>query len=267
MPTDDVLFEREGRVATITLNRPEKLNALTGEMMGRLHDCWEEVRRNDQIWVAILTGAGDRAFCTGRDLMAAAPGGPEYHRIRKEHGLPTDDDGLDFFLPLNLWKPVIAAINGYCLAGGFALALACDIRIASETARLGTASSRRGLVAGGGQTQRLIRYLPFGIAMEMLLYSDAIEAKRLLHFGLVNAVVPPESLQVTAREWAERLCEMAPLAVRATKEAAYRGGLEMTFEEGRKLEAQHYNRMLETEDVLEGARAFAERRTPNYRGR
>ncbi|HEY7294641.1 MAG TPA: enoyl-CoA hydratase-related protein [Dehalococcoidia bacterium] len=267
MAAEDVLFERDGRIATITLNRPEKLNALTGEMMARLQECWEEVRRDDTIWVAVITGAGERSFCSGRDLMASAPGGPEYHRIRKERGLPADDDGLDHFLPLNLWKPVIAAINGYCLAGGFALALACDIRIASENARLGTSSSRRGLVAGGGQTQRLVRYLPFGIAMELLLYSDAVEATRLQQFGLVNAVVPLESLQATAREWAERLCEMGPLALRATKEAAYRGGLEMTFAEGRRLEATRYNEMLETEDVLEGARAFAERRQPNFRAR
>jgi len=265
MASDDVLFERSGRIATITLNRPAKLNALTGEMMGRLHDCWEIVRKDDKIWIAIVTGAGDRAFCSGRDLLAAAPGGPEYHRTRKELGLPMDDDGLSHFLPLNLWKPVIAAINGYCLAGGFALALACDVRIASDTAKLGTSSSRRGLMAGGGQTQRLTRYLPFGIALEMLLYSEAIEAKRLLHFGLVNAVVPQENLMETAIEWAERLCEMGPLAVRATKEAAYRGGLEMTFNDGMKLESTLYNKILETEDVLEGARAFSERRKPVFR--
>jgi enoyl-CoA hydratase/carnithine racemase len=266
MAEEDVLFQRSGRIATITLNRPAKMNSLTGEMMGRLSQIWETVRNDDKIWVTVITGAGDRAFCSGRDLMAAAPGGPEYHRTRKELGLPTDDDGLSHFLPVDLWKPVIAAINGHCLAGGFALALACDIRIASENAKLGTSSVKRGLLAGGGQTQRLARYLPFGVALEMLLYSDSIDAQRALHYGLVNAVVPQAELTATAQDWAERLCENGPLAVRATKEAAYRGGLEMTFAEGMKLESRLYNKMLETEDVLEGARAFAERRKPNFRG-
>jgi len=266
MPEDDVLFERKGHIATITLNRPAKMNSLTGEMMGRLNECWTEVRDNDRIWVAVITGAGERAFCSGRDLMAAAPGGPEYHRTRKELGLPEDDDGLGYFLPLNLWKPVIAAVNGHCLAGGFALALACDIRIGSENAKLGTSSAKRGLVAGGGQTQRLARYLPFGVALEMLLYSDSIDAERALRYGLLNAVVPPSELMPTATDWAERLCDNGPLAVRATKEAAYRGGLEMTFRDGLALESRLYNQILETEDVLEGARAFAERRKPNFRG-
>jgi E-phenylitaconyl-CoA hydratase len=162
---------------------------------------------------------------------------------------------------------VIAAVNGHCLAGGFALALACDLRLASENARLGTSSVNRGLLAGGGQTQRLVRYLPFGIAMEMLLYGQPLDAQRALQYGLVNAVVPIEQLRATAQDWAERLCECAPLAVRATKEIAYRGGFELPFSEAMKLENRRYNDMLETDDVLEGARAFAERRPPQYRGR
>lgn len=266
MALDDVLFAQDGHIATITLNRPAKMNALTGEMMARLHDLWGRVRDDDSIWVAIVTGAGERAFCSGRDLMAAAPGGPEYHRIRKDAGIETEGV-IDTFLPVNIWKPVIAAINGYCLAGGFALALACDLRIASDNAMLGTSSAKRGLLAGGGQTERLVRYLPFGVALEMLFYSDSIEARRLLHFGLVNTVVPLPDLAATARTWAERLCEVGPLAVRAAKEAAYRGGLDMTFPDAMGLENRLYNKMLETEDVLEGQRAFAERRKPNFQGR
>jgi len=266
MPTSDVLFEQDGPIATITINRPEKMNALTGEMMQHLHDLWARVREDESIWVAIVTGAGDRAFCAGRDLTAAAPGGPEYHRIHKAAGINTEGV-LDLFLPLNVPKPVIAAINGYCLAGGFALALACDLRLASENARLGTSSTIRGLFAGGGQTERLVRYLPFGIALEMLFYSEAVEAKRLLHFGLVNAVYPQAELLPAARDWARRLCEVGPLAVRATKEAAYRGGLDMTFSEALALENRLYNQILETEDVLEGQRAFIERRKPQFKGR
>src|SRR5579883_2978111 len=120
MTSDDVLFSQDGPIATITLNRPEKMNALTAEMMYRLRDIWARVREDDAIWVAIITGAGERAFCSGRDLMAAAPGGPEYHRINKDAGVNTEGV-LDIFLPLDVPKPVIAAIHGYCLAGGFAL--------------------------------------------------------------------------------------------------------------------------------------------------
>lgn len=266
MTLADVLFERRGRVATITLNRPAKMNSLTSAMMDRLGEIWREVRDDDGIRVAVITGAGDRAFCSGRDLMAGAPGGPEYHRARKAAGEPTEDTGLEQMLPTELWKPVIAAVNGHCLAGGFALALACDIRLASENAQLGTSSASRGLVAGGGQSQRLVRYLPFGIAMELLLYGHSIDAGRALRYGLVNAVVPQSDLAATAHEWAERLCDNAPLATAANKEAGYRGGFELTFAEGMRLENRLYNQMLETDDVLEGARAFAERRKPQYRG-
>jgi enoyl-CoA hydratase/carnithine racemase len=266
MSSDDVLFEQDGPIATITLNRPDKMNALTAEMMYRLRDLWAQVREDERIWVAIITGAGDRAFSAGRDLMAAAPGGPEYHRINKDAGVSTEGV-LDIFLPLEVPKPVIAAINGYCLAGGFALALACDLRLASENAKLGTSSTVRGLLAGGGQTERLVRYLPFGVALEMLFFSEQIEAHRLLHFGLVNAVFPQAELLPAARDWARRLCEVGPLAVRATKEAAYRGGLDMPFAEARKLEDKLYDLMLESEDVVEGQRAFAEKRPAVFRGR
>jgi len=266
MAVDDVLCTQSGHVATITLNRPARMNSLTAEMMTRLGDLWQQIHDTDELWVAIITGAGERAFCSGRDLMAGAPGGPEHHRARKAAGMPTEDTGLEHFLP-RMWKPVIAAINGHCLAGGFALALACDIRIASENAKLGTSSAKRGLMAGGGQSQRLVRYVPFGIALEMLLYSDSIEAPRALQYGLVNAVVPIERLATTAQDWAERLCANGPLAVRAAKQAAYRGGIELPFEAGMQLENRLYNEMLETDDVLEGARAFAERRPPQFRGR
>ena len=267
MASTDILVERDGGIATITLNCPEKMNALTSEMMARLGEIWAEVRDDDAIRVAVITGAGDRAFCSGRDLMAGAPGGPEHLRARKAAGEEPQDTGLEKMVPTELWKPVIAAINGHCLAGGFGIALACDIRIASENARLGTSSPNRGLVAGAGITQRLPRYLPFGIAMELLLYGASIDAPRALQYGLVNAVVPAPELLSTAREWALRLCSNAPFAVRKTKEVAYRGGFEMPLREGLALESRFYNQALETDDVREGARAFAERRAPHFQGR
>ena len=263
LPVD---FERRGQIALITLNRPEKLNALDGAMMRRLGEIWREFRDADDLRVAIVTGAGDRSFCSGRDLGAAAPGSPEYHRQAREREEDEEAPGSGF-TPTGIWKPIIAAINGHCLAGGFALALACDLRIASENAMIGTSAAKRGLLAGGGQIQRLARYVPFGRALEMLLFSDSIDARTAYEIGLVNRVVPLPDLLPTALSWAERLCENAPLALQATKEVAYRGVFDMTFEEAMRLEGRFYNRILETEDVLEGARAFAERRKPEFKGR
>jgi E-phenylitaconyl-CoA hydratase len=263
MPVD---FELRGRVALLTLNRPEKMNALDAEMMEQLAGYWRRVRDDDDIWVAVITGAGDRAFCSGRDLLAGAPGSPEYHRARLARGEPVEPREIGY-APDNIWKPIIAAVNGYALAGGFALALACDLRIAAETARLGSMAVKRNLLGGGGQTQRLTRYVPFAKALELLLFGDPISAAEAERIGLVNLVVPQAELLPTAFAWAERLCRNGPLAVRATKEAAYRGGLEMSFREGLRLEGTLYNQMLETEDVIEGARAFAERREPVWKGR
>jgi enoyl-CoA hydratase/carnithine racemase len=261
-----VEFEQRGRVALLTLNRPEKMNALDAHMMEQLDQAWQRIRDDDDIWVAIVTGAGDRAFCYGRDLLAGAPGSPEYHRARLERGEQVEPREMRY-APDNIWKPVIAAVNGYALAGGFALALACDFRIAADTARIGSMAVKRNLLGGGGQTQRLTRYVPFAKALELLLFGDHISAAECERIGLVNKVVSQEELLPTAFEWADRLCRNGPLAVRATKEAAYRGGLDMTFRDGMRLEGTFYNQMLETDDVLEGARAFAERREPVWKGR
>lgn len=260
-----VEFEQRGHIVLLTLNRPEKMNALDEQMMDQLAAYWQRVRDEDDIWVAIITGTGDRAFCAGRDLLAGAPGSPEHHRAQLAKGEPVAPRELHY-TPEGIWKPIIAAINGYALAGGFALALACDLRIASETARLGSMAVKRGLLGGGGQTQRLPRYVPFAKALELLLFGDHVPAAELERIGLVNKVVPQAELLPTALDWAERLCRNGPLAVRATKEAAYRG-LELGLREGMRLEGELANRMLETEDVLEGQRAFAERREPVWQGR
>jgi enoyl-CoA hydratase/carnithine racemase len=241
------------------------MNALDAGMMKSLEQTWAEFRDDDDLRVAIVTGAGERAFCSGRDLAAGAPGSPEYYREARARGEEPPPAGSDFE-PHGIWKPIIAAINGHCLAAGFALALCCDLRIASENAMLGTSSAKRGLLAGAGQTQRLARYVPFGRALEMLLFSDSVDAQTAYEIGLVNKVVPLPDLVPTAMDWAQRLCENGPLALQATKEAAYRG-VEMPLDEGLKLESELYNQILLTDDVLEGARAFAERRKPDFRGR
>ena len=162
---------------------------------------------------------------------------------------------------------MIAAINGHCLAAGLALALGADVRIASPNATFGTMAAKRGIVAGGGQTQRLARYIPFGVAMEMILFGERIGAERAERIGLVNALVPQAELMATAMEWAERLCANGPLAIRAMKRLAYEGGWGMHFRDGMRLEAQLYQEVQVTEDASEGARAFAEKRAPRFQGR
>ncbi len=254
--------ELRGRTLLITLNRPEKMNALNQEMMEGLAQAWQRVREDDDIWVAILTGAGDRAFCSGRDLFAGTQGSWEYHRERLARGEAVEPRRLEY-TPEGVWKPVIAAINGYALAGGFALALACDIRIAADTARIGSMAVKRNLLAGG-QIVRLTRYVPFGKALELLMLGDHISAQEAERLGIVNAVVPQAELLDTAFAWAERICRNGPLAVRATKEVAYRA-LELPFREALRLEGEFYNKMLETEDVVEGHRAFQERREPVWK--
>lgn len=254
--------EQRDRVLLITLNRLEKMNALSPQMMDQLGEIWQRVRDDDSIWVAIITGAGDRAFCSGRDLFARGPGSPEYHRERLERGEVAQPRVLSY-TPANIWKPVIAAVNGYALAGGMALALACDFRIAADTARLGSMAVKRNLLASG-QITALTRSINFSKALEFLMFGDHVSATEAEALGIVNLVVPQAELIPTAMQWADRLCRSGPLALRATKEVAYRGR-EMGFRESVALEGELYNRMLETEDVMEGHRAFKERRDPVWK--
>lgn len=258
-------IEREGPIVTVTLNRPERMNALNPEMFRGLAEFWPEFDADDELHVAILTGAG-RAFCAGRDLVRATV--MEDEQIRARMRLEAGETGAGFSAD-RVWKPVIAAINGWCLAGGFALALSCDFRIMAEGARIGSMAVRRGLVPGGGQVQRLMRYVPFGKALELLLRGNHIDADEAYRIGLANAVVPPDQLMPTARAWAEEMVANAPLALRATKRAAYEGALDAqgTFRSGMQLESQLYVDVLQSEDAAEGTRAFAEKRQPVYRGR
>jgi E-phenylitaconyl-CoA hydratase len=261
MPVDTDLI---GRTLVITLNRPEKMNSLNHELMEGLEDAWTRVREDDDVWVAVVTGAGERAFCSGRDLFAGTPGSWEHHAERLEQGEQAAAREYRWS-PDGVPKPVIAAINGYALAGGLALALACDLRLASETARIGSMAVKRNLL-GGGQIVRLTRYVPFAKALEILLLGDHITAAEAERIGLVNAVVPPDQLLPAALDWAERIARNGPLAVRATKEVAYRA-LDLPHTEAGRLEWQAYDRMLETEDVREGHLAFKERREPVWKGR
>ena len=257
-----IRIDRDGRTVTVTLDRPEHLNALNPAMFADLARFWEEFEADERLHVAIVTGAGERAFCTGRDLVRPTALSDEQARQRT-----ADPDAV--FGPDRISKPVIAAINGWCLAGGFALALACDLRIMAEGARIGSLAAKRGLVSGSGQVQRLVRYIPFGSAMELLLRAHHIDAAEAYRVGLVNAVTPPDKLLPLARAWAEEIAGNAPLAVRANKRAAYGGGLNAggAFRAGLAQELQLYEQVLHTEDVAEGMRAFAEKRPPVWRGR
>ncbi len=252
-------YKKEGRIATFTINRPEAMNAMNVEAARELHEAMVDFRDDSELWVGIITGAGERAFSAGADIKDMLP-------FMKEHrdspwAMPaTPMRGLE------LWKPLIAAINGLALGGGLEIALACDIRIAAENARLGTPEITIGLIPGWGGTQRLPRMLPWCKAAEILLMGRPIDAQEAYRIGLINKVVPLDKLMATAKEWAEVICQAAPLAVRAAKEAMIRG-CNMTLEEGLRLENSLDSYLVGTEDFAEGTTAFVEKRKPAYKAK
>lgn len=261
----DVLYERRRRLAIITLNRPEALNALNMSLRKELLDAFITFRDDPDAWVAIVTGSGDRAFSAGADLKEMSAG--RQAEVRGEAVDPFwEPERVALNRGLTLWKPVIAAINGYCLAGGLELALACDMRIAVEHARFGLTEVLRGILPGGGGTQRLPRIVPFGIAMQMMLTGEHIDAAEAYRIGLVNKVVPAAKLLEEAEALAERICANAPLSTRAIKESAYRGS-EAPLEEGLRIEALLSRILRTTEDSREGPKAFAEKRPAEFKGR
>lgn len=251
-----VIYEKKGHIAIITLNRPEALNALNADLHRELHEAMVDFRDNDDLWVAILTGTGDRAFSAGADIKGFQPGTGEVSRRSDEPPVRAD----------TIWKPVIAAIHGYCLGGGLELALTCDIRIAANNAQLGQPEVNIGFMAGGGGTQRLPRFIPRAVAAEILLTGNRINAEEALRWGLVSRVVPRDRLMSTAMEIAETVCQRGPLGIRATKEAIIRG-YDMTLPDGLYLETEKVAYVRTTDDFMEGARAFAQKRTPDYKGK
>ncbi len=256
-----VLYEKRERIAYVTINRPEAMNAINRDVREGLGQAFEDFRQDQEAWVAILTGAGEKAFSAGADLKEMS------QRFQAGGDDPFWAPGFPALVRgMEVWKPVIAAVNGYCLAGGLELALACDIRIAAEHATFALTEVARGIIPGGGGTQRLPRAVPFGIALEMMLSGDPIDAQEAWRTGLVNRVVPLAELMATAGALARRICQNAPLSVRAVKEAAYRGR-NSTLEEGLRLELLFARIIRTTEDSKEGPLAFAERRKASYQGR
>jgi enoyl-CoA hydratase/carnithine racemase len=252
-------YEKEGRIAIFTINRPEAMNAMNMAGIRELLEAMTDFRDDPKLWVGIITGAGERAFCGGADVKDTLMFMREHRR--SQWAMPPA-----IWRGFELWKPLIAAINGLALGGGLEIALACDIRIASETARLGTPEVNLGLIPGMGGTQRLSRMAPWCKAAEILLMGRVIDAQEAYRIGLVNKVVPQAEVMTTAKEWAQVICQAAPLAVRAAKEAMVRG-YSLSLEDGLKLEDSLVAYILGTEDFTEGITAFVEKRKPNYKAK
>jgi E-phenylitaconyl-CoA hydratase len=261
-----ILYEKKDRIAIITINRPEAMNAIDPETSEELGKAWVDFRDDPNLWVGILTGAGDKAFSAGADLKKMIPLLSKLSTIERREREEKFPGLGGITRGLNIWKPIIAAINGFCLAGGLEMALSCDLRVAAEHATFGLMEVSRGIIPGAGGTQRLPRMIPMAKAMEMILMAQRIDAQEALRFGLVNRVVPLAELMPTAMKMAEVISQNAPLAVRSAKEAIIRG-LSMTLEEGLRLESVLQSYLLKTEDAIEGPKAFAEKRKPQYKAR
>ena len=248
-------------VAIVTLNRPEAMNSIDPESNEQLLAIWDQVSSDEEIRVVVLTGAGERAFCTGADLKKTMPPADSAARQVFRAGTRHSNFGT-----LQTDKPVIAAINGYALGGGLELALLADIRICSENAQFGLPEVRVGSIPGAGGTQRLIRAVGQSDAMWMLLTGDRIDANEALRIGLVSKVVPLSALQQTAINLARAMAANAPLAMTAAKRLAMTGR-ELPLAGGLELERQAFGVLRDSEDRLEGRRAFAGKRAPVFRGR
>lgn len=244
-------------IATITINRPERRNAMDAEHYCQLSEAWVRVRDDSNIRVAIITGAGSVSFTAGADIKSYLS--RDFHWA--EHWLTQKDQLLN--RGLEVWKPVIAAVNGYCIGGGVTLMLATDIRLAVESATFSLAEVKRGVIAGNGGTQRIIHQLPYPIAMELLLTGDAIDASTAERWGLINRVVTEATLMSEARAIAHRIARNAPLAVQASKELAVRSR-DVSLADGLRMEQLVGRALLQTSDAKEGQAAFKEKREPRF---
>jgi len=265
----DLLVEKQGHVLNVTFNRPQKKNSVTPEMVVLLSRAWEQFRDDDELRVAVLTGTGD-AFCSGADLgrlipllTRARPAEDEYDRALLEN---PEVFQRGFMRNFELWKPVIAAVNGFALAGGTEILQATDIRVASPTASFALTEVRLGLLPGGGSTVRLARQVPYVEAMKILLTGDRITADDALRIGLINEIVPAEKLLERAQEIAQRIADNAPIAVRCIKESVIRG-MGRPFDEAFAVEDEMLKPVMRSEDAKEGPRAFMEKRKPKFTGR
>jgi enoyl-CoA hydratase/carnithine racemase len=255
MPRQFCTVEDEGRLRVVTLNRPEVLNALHADANDELSEVWDEFAARDDLWVGIITGAGGRAFSAGNDLKVQAAG------KRRPNG-PNGFAGLSH--RFNLDKPLIAAVNGVAMGGGFETALACDIIIAAENAVFALPEPRVGLIAGGGGVHRLPRMIPMKKAMGMILTGRRVPAREGFELGFVTEVVPEGQALEAAKRWAGLILECSPKAVRASKQASYRGFDEQKLETSMRTIYPAQQENIESQDYIEGPKAFAEKRKPNW---
>jgi len=263
MAFEFIKVEKKGHVTIITINRPDVMNALHPPANKEMDDCFNDFAADPDAWVAILTGVGEKAFCAGNDLKWQAQHGGKALRKAME-GLKGGLGGITF--RFDLFKPVIAAVNGLALGGGFECALACDIIIASENASFGLPEPTVGMIAGAGGVHYLPRAIPFHQAMGMMLTARRISAQEAMQMGLVNQVVPLEQLMTTAESWAEKILACAPLAIRASKEATLKG-LAMPLDQAARTQFPGQVTLYQSEDFVEGPKAFAEKRKPQWKGR
>lgn len=266
MAFEFIKYQKKGHLVYVTINRPESMNALHPPANLELSKAFDDFAEDPDAWVAIYTGAGDRAFCAGNDLKYTAEHGFDAVKrsLLSENAIRGGFGGIT--TRFNCFKPIIAAVNGFAGGGGTEIALACDIIIAAAHAKFGLPEPRVGLMAGAGGVHRLPRQIPIKIAMGMMLTGRMITANQAMEYGLVNEVVPLDKLMETAEKWAAEILECAPLAVMATKQSALQGMDRPSLEEAIKPNYPLFTQVMDSEDVLEGSKAFAEKRKPRWKG-
>jgi enoyl-CoA hydratase len=261
----------DDHIVRITIDRPEARNSLDMDHFKQLRMAWERFGKEDDAFVAVITGVGPD-FCVGADLKTYIPQITKLSTTMRETGVTEIDgyrldDGTKAVLRnVKLYKPIVAAINGTCVAGGMEMLGGCDLRVAADTATFGVMEPKRGLFAGGGTTVRLPRQIPYPAAMELLLCADQVPAQRAYEMGLLNEVCPPDKVMERALDYARRITANGPFAVRKTKESVLTG-LAVDMKEAYRIESALSSEVFSSEDAVEGPKAFAEKRPPVWRNR
>jgi enoyl-CoA hydratase len=256
---ENILLDRRGRVALMTINRPDKLNALNIKTRQEMAEALDELRHDEEIRIVVITGAGDKSFVAGADINEfAGRTAVQQRAVMKARSIFTAAEDFP--------KPLIAMINGFCLGGGCELALSCDIRIASEKARFGQPEINLGIIPGGGGTQRMTRLIGEGKAMQLILTGEIIDAQEAYRLGLVNEVYPHAELESKTMELANKIAEKSPVALAMAK-TAVKNAARMNLREGLDQEIDLFALCFSSEDKEEGVRAFLEKRKPEFKGK